>query len=209
MPTITDWLMVIITVIYVVATILICKFNNNSAKAAQEQVAEMKKQRADEKINSALPWFLVSVEEFSSAKGCKESQFNEEDIIQVVAAESEEASSLHSYRLVYSVRNIGHGTATKSRYTWDCPDGTEPPVEPLFNRSLMPGESYSKTVLLKFGVPKDAFHDGDDLLASASIIFKTFDIYDSEYTQGVELFFRLYKDGPAEVEISNGVPKKS
>ena len=44
MPTITDWLMVIITVIYVVATIFICIANLKSAKAAREQTEEMKKQ---------------------------------------------------------------------------------------------------------------------------------------------------------------------
>lgn len=44
MPTITDWLMVIITLIYVVATICICVANIKSAKAAKEQTKEMKKQ---------------------------------------------------------------------------------------------------------------------------------------------------------------------
>ena len=44
MPTITDWLMVIITLVYVIATIFICVANINSSKAAKEQTAEMKKQ---------------------------------------------------------------------------------------------------------------------------------------------------------------------
>ena len=41
---ITDWLMVIITAIYVIATIFICGANMKSAKAAREQTEEMKKQ---------------------------------------------------------------------------------------------------------------------------------------------------------------------
>jgi len=44
MPTITDWLMVIITFVYVVATILICLANIKSAKAAKEQIDESQKQ---------------------------------------------------------------------------------------------------------------------------------------------------------------------
>lgn len=40
----TDWLMVIITAIYVVATIVICVFNARSAKAAKEQAAIAQKQ---------------------------------------------------------------------------------------------------------------------------------------------------------------------
>lgn len=40
----TDWLMVIITAIYVVATIIICYFNGKSAKAAKMQTDEMIRQ---------------------------------------------------------------------------------------------------------------------------------------------------------------------
>ena len=52
MPTITDWIMVIITFVYVIATILICVFNYRSAKATREQVAEAKRQY--EEINRAF-----------------------------------------------------------------------------------------------------------------------------------------------------------
>ncbi len=40
----TDWLMVIITAVYVVATILICRANIKSAEAAREQIEESRKQ---------------------------------------------------------------------------------------------------------------------------------------------------------------------
>lgn len=40
----TDWLMVIITAIYVVATIYICRANIRSAEATREQLAESKRQ---------------------------------------------------------------------------------------------------------------------------------------------------------------------
>lgn len=42
---ITDWLMVIITGIYVIATIFICVSNYRSANASKEQLHEMKKQQ--------------------------------------------------------------------------------------------------------------------------------------------------------------------
>lgn len=44
MPSITDWLMVIITFVYVVATIFICMANVKSAKATKAQLAESQKQ---------------------------------------------------------------------------------------------------------------------------------------------------------------------
>lgn len=40
----TDWLMVVLTAVYVGATILICYFNYRSEKASREQTAEMKRQ---------------------------------------------------------------------------------------------------------------------------------------------------------------------
>lgn len=48
MPTITDWLMVIITFVYVVATIFICWANIRSAKATKDQLAESKRQYDEE-----------------------------------------------------------------------------------------------------------------------------------------------------------------
>lgn len=45
---ITDWLMVIITAVYVVATIFICRANIKAAKATQEQVTEMTRQYEEE-----------------------------------------------------------------------------------------------------------------------------------------------------------------
>ena len=45
----TDWLMVIITAIYVVATIFICVYNGRSAKAANEQT-KIAKAQIDEMI---------------------------------------------------------------------------------------------------------------------------------------------------------------
>lgn len=44
MSTITDWLMVVITGIYVIANIFICIANIKSANAAKLQTSEMKRQ---------------------------------------------------------------------------------------------------------------------------------------------------------------------
>lgn len=44
MPSITDWLMVGITFVYVIATIFICVFNGKAAKAAKEQTDESRRQ---------------------------------------------------------------------------------------------------------------------------------------------------------------------
>lgn len=43
-PSAADWIMVIITGVYVLATIAICYFNGKSAKASRDQIAEARKQ---------------------------------------------------------------------------------------------------------------------------------------------------------------------
>ncbi len=48
-PSITDWLMVIITFVYVVTTVLIFRANKESANASKEELAEMKRQYKEEK----------------------------------------------------------------------------------------------------------------------------------------------------------------
>lgn len=44
-PSITDWLMVVVTAVYVLTTVLICVSNYKSAKASNQQIKEMKKQQ--------------------------------------------------------------------------------------------------------------------------------------------------------------------
>lgn len=69
----TDWLMVIITAVYVVATIVICVFNGKSAKAAKEQT-ETAKQQINEMIRqyneSNRPIVIVRFEIIRSGLLC-------------------------------------------------------------------------------------------------------------------------------------------
>ena len=48
MPTITDWLMVAVTFVYVIATIFICTANIKSARATRDQLTESKRQFDEE-----------------------------------------------------------------------------------------------------------------------------------------------------------------
>lgn len=62
-----DWAMVWITVVYVIATCLICYFNHQAAKASRDQLAEMKKQYAEENranievefIYERRAWYII------------------------------------------------------------------------------------------------------------------------------------------------------
>lgn len=62
-----DWAMVWITVVYVIATCFICYFNYQAAKASRDQLAEMKKQYAEENranievefIYERRAWYII------------------------------------------------------------------------------------------------------------------------------------------------------
>ena len=72
----TDWLMVIITAVYVVATIAICVENCKSAKASKEQLEESKRQFevSQEQAEAELE---ESKRQFEVTKKQAEEQFNE------------------------------------------------------------------------------------------------------------------------------------
>lgn len=67
---ITDWLMVIITCVYVVATIFICKANIKSAEATKEQLEESKRQfeasqkQAKAELEETKRQFEVQLQQF-------------------------------------------------------------------------------------------------------------------------------------------------
>lgn len=61
MPNITDWIMVVITAIYVVATIVICVFNYKTAKAANLQIQESKRQFDETRRLQIMPYLQVTI----------------------------------------------------------------------------------------------------------------------------------------------------
>lgn len=69
MSSITDWLMVGITGIYVIATIFICVFNARSDKATREQIAESKRQFEETKRLEYMPCFEIHFDKMESGPG--------------------------------------------------------------------------------------------------------------------------------------------
>ena len=58
---ITEWIMVVITAIYVVATIVICVFNYKTAKAANLQIQESKRQFDETRRLQIMPYLQVTI----------------------------------------------------------------------------------------------------------------------------------------------------
>lgn len=77
---ITDWLMVIITGVYVIAIIVICVFNAKAAKAAREQAEQMKLQfiqvnRPKITVEVSLAKEISLGFEVCQSRGCNSLQF--------------------------------------------------------------------------------------------------------------------------------------
>ena len=102
----TDWPMVIITFIYVVATIMICKANIRAAQASKDQLAEMKREH-EESIRLQVIPFLQIEETMERAYSYR---------IDLPLAD-EENSDGDMYNVV-RIKNLGNGAATNITYTW-------------------------------------------------------------------------------------------
>ncbi|MBP3541539.1 MAG: hypothetical protein J6K72_06990 [Clostridia bacterium] len=106
MPSITDWLMVIITVVYVIATIFICLANIKSAKASKEQLSEMKREH-EEAIRLQIIPFL-QIEETNDS----------EHTLSLDLPLAETDNSDCDMDNVVRIKNLGNGAATNITYEW-------------------------------------------------------------------------------------------
>lgn len=116
MPTVTDWLMVGITFVYVVATIFICIFNGRSAKATREQVLESQRQFEETKRLERMPYIDVAVADMPPDR----------DIFYADATLSFPESISGEYVCVsewLEFKNIGYGVATGISVEWKTPSG--------------------------------------------------------------------------------------
>lgn len=110
MPTITDWLMVAITAVYVVATGLICWANISSANATKKQIAQSESQFEETQRLGMIPY--LTLEHIKDEK-------LEADIA-VSAPFTKEDSVFCHHSSLFRLKNIGNGTATTITYTWRC-----------------------------------------------------------------------------------------
>lgn len=138
----TDWLMVIITGIYVLATIFICVANFKSAKATRDQTAEQQKQFKEE--NRALVNIFFEVQ--NGAKAVLHIQNNGKRIAKNVKINiddnfinniSDETIREHCGRLPNSAFSIGIGQS------WYCFLGGFREIEQLSEKILVGSISYS------------------------------------------------------------------
>lgn len=149
-------LMVLITFIYVVATIEICRANIKSAEATKEQLEESKRQFAENERLQMMPYFEIivhdDIRDFVECIGLTISNSNAEN------------STVIDRRI--SIKNIGLGVAKDFTYTWCNLDGCYPRYDLDFT-AFAPGEEKS----IYFDFYAEHKEDFSEYEARVSMIF--------------------------------------
>ena len=171
MPTITDWLMVVITAIYVVATIYISRANIKSADATREQLVESKRQYEDKKRLEIMPYI-----QFEQTKDNANHELN------LVLDSGDKLTG--EYILLVRMKNIGIGTAKDigDTYLWDiCSQSYDRGGFPV--DALSSGES--QTIKIEFAHTTAEIED-----RTACFILRYRDLLENDYTQQLKLRFK-------------------
>ncbi len=178
--------MVLITFIYVVATIEICRANIKSAEATKEQLEESKRQFAENERLQMMPYFEIIVhDDIRDFVECIEL---------AISNSNAENSTVIDRRI--SIKNIGLGVAKDFTYTWCNLDGCYPRNDLGFT-AFAPGEE--KSIYFDFYAKHK--EDFSEYEAQVSMIFYYSDLLENKYSVVLNLVFRIAKDG--EVDITD------
>lgn len=190
---ITDWIMVWITAIYVVATIAIFRANKKSAKAAEKQIEQTKKQLEESEWQfmesqrlSCIPFLQLELEDKTHNGSFEIVLFP--DCFNPKTGSYEVSGGDSFY---FWLKNIGNGSATNLIYTWTYLDGDSNtdmmPINGLMNRDSFPVAFYVDSQKRIEGVLEWGFSD----------------MIGNDYTQKVNLCFENGK----VTKLENDIPK--
>lgn len=193
MPTVTDWFMVVITLVYVIATIAIWRANNKSANATEKQLKESRWQFIEAQRLQYLPYLEILVTRNAT-------DFLDADLSLVIS--SHRANEATATDLQIKIKNIGLGAAKNIQYLWTNMDGSYLRKDLPFTACL-PGEE--KDILVDF-----CFKHPEDLSpyeATVRFQFQYKDMLENQYHQDLSLTFQV--NGPDQVKLTKhiiGVP---
>ena len=187
-PSITDWMMVAITVVYVIATVLICIANFSSAKASKKQLEESKRQHEETKRLQLQPYFQCDK--------CKAGDNNAEYSINLALDSSDFSGG--TYGKSFSISNIGSGSAKEITYIWNNSSGSYDRGAFVF-QSLKGGEE--KTININFAFPSKY---RDNYLVSIDLFYK--DLLEITYKQRIQFEFEKNKSDRLAIKNNTVYP---
>ena len=136
-PMVTDWIMVAITTIYVIATICIMRSNKESAEASKEQLQESKLQFDEMRRLGNMPFLQLELN--------RKIDRSVECILEL-PTEKEHHGNLLSH--IGVLRNIGNGTAMNIVYSWRCKEKGITNADALSVNAIRYGDSYKVELLM-------------------------------------------------------------
>ena len=175
-------LMVLITAIYVIATINISNANIKSAEATREQITESRRQFDETLRLQVIPIFQLNIDkeaETPYAEMCK-------DEITFTLFSHERDILCRQSCFTLSIENVGAGTAMDMSYTWHYIDQKENthdfPEKALFQKD-------SVIYLINIGVEDSNVEIGSALTTELNIEYR--DLLERKYLQTIHLSFRV------------------
>ena len=178
MPTITDWIMVIITLVYVVATIFICIFNGRSAKATRDQVEESQKQFHEAKRLEKIPYLQAAIGEWITRKN-QNPNFPDFWLDLTKTNSDNCASGGFSIELT----NIGLGLLDNLKCTWRSDEIKNPNTLPA--TLLQCNQAFSANAIVSAERPEQTIYK-DGLL-----VFEFDDLLGNHYKQELIISFQI------------------
>lgn len=173
-------LMVLITAIYVIATINISNANIKSAEATREQINESRRQFDETLRLQVIPVFQLNIDketETPYAEMCKD------ELTFTLFSHQRELLCLQSC-FTLSIKNVGAGTAKDMRYAWHYIDQKENahdfPEKALFQKD-------SVIYLINIGVEDSNVEIGSKFTTELNIEYK--DLLERKYLQTIHLSF--------------------
>ena len=166
----SNWVLVIITAVYVVATICICVANFKSANASKKQLEESTKQYEENKRLEAMPYL-----QFDSATG---SLTDYKMVLSLVSGDTNGGTN----PAIFEIKNIGRGTVKDIMFDWENLSGQKTDKEWFPIKSLCSGDL--RTINLNFLAPREKPEK-----EKAVFTFYYTDLLENMYIQPVELFF--------------------
>ncbi len=195
MPTITDWLMVGITLVYVIATIAIWFANHKSARATEKQLIESKRQFDETKRLEHMPYMQVSFGEWIT-NGERGSYLPNMWLNINRTADNHASSSGMSI----DVTNIGLGLAVNLKCQWVSGDIKQ---EQHLSASLLKQEECcTSTFIISAAVP-----DKEPQYAETSLIICFDDFLGNHYEQTVDISFQVHPHHISLVQYNTKSPK--
>ncbi|MBQ5991439.1 MAG: hypothetical protein IJL62_02710 [Clostridia bacterium] len=187
MPTVTDWLMVGITAVYVIATILICLFNGKSTKATRAQLEESKRQFEEKKRLDIMP--LFSIELTYRKEGSTGSLWIPHRCELGIYQSSTSMKSFYTRSGYYmlNMKNVGLGPARSINMFLEI-DNRRFTDAPICIGAISAKDTYEMYMEFQ-GFFSSEDKTDDDI--KARLVFEFLDILGNQYSQTTDLVFSL------------------